>query len=221
MVICFGCHGYENDMTNLLNKILLNEITNFDENCQKHVPGLSDFKVNLCKLSIKCLQNWQKCEISDSNLSINSENEILKSKGELLVQLKENENILQNIKDKAGGSVAERIILKLLNSSMYEVRKCVLEIMKYCLLQKQVSALQKHETEDLSGEMTQWDYLLSCDEVDYLYEVVRASGRIYEELVNIALLKETYHECLTEVVCRNISLLSPIFNVSSHFSLFI
>ena len=186
-----------------MTKILLFEILHTDGKFRENSPGLTEYEGIICKLSLKFLQQLQNVEHSDKCFNNQIANESAESKTEPNIPCESDHPKSDDcsISHSPQSAVAERIILEFLKSYSYETQKCCLEIIKDCLLQKQVSALQN--TGEFTCESTPLDSMLTSDEVDYLYNVVKSSSAIYEELVAMVMGKELYHECLTEVHVSN------------------
>ena len=203
----FGCYGAENDIishvindiSSHMTKTIFLEISHTEENNCKNVPGLTDYEATICKFSLKFLQHLQYSAPSDYCFSPQIATGSTENKGDLNVFCESDSQKSDICSYSPQMAVAESIILKFLKSSSYEVQKCGLEIIKSCLLQKQVTALQNEDTEDFPYETSQWDSFLTNYEVDYLFDVVKWSSKIYEELIAMVTEKELYHECLTEV----------------------
>ena len=194
----FNLHDSDFEITNHLTKILFYEIDSLDS-YQQNVPGLTDFKTSVCRLSLKYLGNITKCEKHSYQCKLR---ELRCQKDSLEIEQvhslgKDLEFNVDNDDDICKLDL-EDVILNFLKSDSYDVRKSVLEIMLQCLLQKQVTAFQK-ENQDIDSELQLQDSSLSRDEGKILYEVVKNSMKIYKELVAMATDRESHHECLTEV----------------------
>ena len=189
------------DITDHMTKVLLSEINGLDTiRLERSTPSFVDFEITICKLSLQCLSNWPRSEISNTVLCETKFR--YKDCPESKVKhnmLKENEFL----DSKGAGNVTldydlETTALKFLKSPFYEVRKSVLEIIKQCLRQKQVLAFQ-------TDSCDHGDVLDDCDNAlpglrgELLCNDVNNSVKIFEELITMAFDRETHHECLTEV----------------------
>lgn len=187
------------EITSHLTKILFYEIITLNS-YQQNVPGLTDFKTSVCRLSFKYLGNIAKCEDEHSNQckprELRCQNDILEI--EQINSIGKDLELKVDYKDDICKLDLEDVLLNFLKSDSYDVRKSVLEIMRQCLLQKQDTAFQK-ENQDVDSELQLQNSSLSRDEGKILYEVLKNSVKVYQELVAMATDRESHHECLTEV----------------------
>ena len=188
------------DITDHMTKVLLSEIDSLDTRLERSTPSFVDFEITICKLSLQCLCNWPRSEISNAVLcETKFRNKDCKKSNVTHDTLIEND-----FSDSKGAGEAildfdlETTVLKLLKSPFYEVRKSILEIIKQCLRQKQVLTFQ-------TDSCDHGDVLDDCDNAlpglrgEILCNVVNNSEKIFAELITMAFDREAHHECLTEV----------------------